>query len=127
MAERYVQTCKNIFKKALDQHNVVQLVLLQYRNMPICKNLSPAKIFMSRSLRQNLPITDKQLKPKVVSHSKYYDHVKETQSKQKQQFDKKKGVKVERRFNTNDHVYVQIKPKSNWQKAQIREHVRDRT
>ena len=66
-AERYVQTLKNLFKKADEDGRDPYLALLEYRNTPITGlQYSPAQLLMSRTLRSKLPTSEKLLQPKVV-------------------------------------------------------------
>ena len=65
-AERGVQTIKNLLKKSDDPY----LALLIYRSTPLPNaTYSPAELLMSRKLRTNLPILNRDLKPKVPSYS----------------------------------------------------------
>ena len=65
-AERFVQTLKNLFKKADEDGCDPYLALLEYRNTPITGlEYSPAQLLMSRTLRSKLPTAEKLLQPKV--------------------------------------------------------------
>ena len=68
LAERTVQTVKNILKKAKVSQLDPLLAFLQYRNTPINNIGSPAALLMSRKLRSVLPPTRQSLKPKVKKH-----------------------------------------------------------
>lgn len=57
MAERHIQTIKNMMRKVLEDHKELPLALLQYRNTPLMEGYSPAQLLMSRQLRANLPTT----------------------------------------------------------------------
>ena len=65
-AERFVQTLKNLFKKADEDGRDPYLALLEYRNTPITVlKYSPAQLLMSCTLRSKLPTAEKLLRPKV--------------------------------------------------------------
>ena len=56
LAERNVQTIKNLLKKAKEGMKDEQLALLEFRNTPISGlQESPAQLLMSRRLRSTLP------------------------------------------------------------------------
>ena len=69
-AERYVQTVKNMLKKAHEQNQDPYLALLEYRNTPVVgMKYSPAQTLMSRRLRTKIPVATSLLSPKVVNAS----------------------------------------------------------
>ena len=84
MAERNVQTIKNLSKKAKEAGNDEQLALLEFRNSPISGlNVSPAELLMGRRLQSTLPMfpsllerqCNKDTKEKLLSRQaqqKYY-------------------------------------------------------
>jgi hypothetical protein len=66
MAERAVQTSKNILKKAYEENTDMYYALLQYRNTPITGvDRSPAQLLLSRQLRSKVPVLKKVLLPKI--------------------------------------------------------------
>ena len=57
MAERSVQTIKNLCKKAKDAGTSEQLALLEFRNSPVAgMNESPTQLLMGRRLQSTLPM-----------------------------------------------------------------------
>ena len=66
LAEKYVQIAKKLLEKAKCSGRDPYLALLEYRNTPIDNIGSPAQLLMNRRLRSILPITKKQLQPKVI-------------------------------------------------------------
>ncbi|PIK50828.1 hypothetical protein BSL78_12299 [Apostichopus japonicus] len=73
MAERMVQTAKNVLKKAEQSNQDPHLALLELRNTPIDSNLqSPAQILMGRRLKSTLPASKELLKPQ--NHSDFVRH-----------------------------------------------------
>ena len=57
LAERNVQTVKNLFKKAKESGRDPEMALLEFRNTPITGlNSSPAQLLMGRRLRSSLPM-----------------------------------------------------------------------
>lgn len=66
MAERTIQTVKQMLKKANKSNQDPYLSLLEYRNTPIDQHLgSPCQLLMSRRTRSILPTHAKLLQPKV--------------------------------------------------------------
>jgi len=64
LAERGVQTIKNLLKKSEDP----ALALLQYRNTPVAGlEYSPAQLCLSRTLRSKIPVASHNLNPKSVN------------------------------------------------------------
>ncbi|KAK7093532.1 hypothetical protein V1264_007265 [Littorina saxatilis] len=56
LAERTVQTVKNIMTKAKESHSDINIALLAFRSTPIDHKLpSPAELLYSRKLKTNLP------------------------------------------------------------------------
>lgn len=56
LAERFVQTAKNILKKSED----LNVALMEYRNTPITGlKRSPAELLYSRKLKTKLPVVEK--------------------------------------------------------------------
>ena len=67
-AERFVQTLKNMLKKATEEGRDPYIALLEYRNTPISGlKYSPSQLLMSRLLQSKLPIASRLLQPTVVN------------------------------------------------------------
>ena len=84
LAERCVQTVKNLLKKSNDPYQS----LLSYRSTPLtwC-DLSPAELSMGRRLRTSLPQTDKLLIPQWPFLTKFREQDRALKEKQKENFD----------------------------------------
>ena len=84
LAERCVQTVKNLLKKSSDPYQS----LLSYRSTPLtwC-DLSPAELSMGRRLRTSLPQTDKLLIPQWPFLTKFREQDRALKEKQKENFD----------------------------------------
>ena len=67
LAERTVQTVKNLLQKAKASGEDPYLTLLSYRNTTVSDACSPAQLLMNRRLRTDLPTTSKQLVPKILN------------------------------------------------------------
>ena len=63
LAERTVQTAKNIISKSIESKEDYQMGLLVYRATPLANGFTPAELLMGRKIRSNLPITDLTLNP----------------------------------------------------------------
>ena len=65
-AERAIQTCKRIMKRAKKAHKNVYLAILHHRNTPLQSyDASPAQKFLGRRTKTTLPTTENLLKPKT--------------------------------------------------------------
>lgn len=62
MAERHIQTTKNIMRKVLGENKDISMALVQYRNTPVAEGLSPSQLLMSRVLGCNLTVAITNLK-----------------------------------------------------------------
>ena len=81
-AEIYVKIVKGILNKAKSEHKDPYLSMLQYRNTPIDNLGSPAQLLMNRRLRSKLPVTQKHLKPKVISQKTVREKLTKKQENQ---------------------------------------------
>ena len=71
LAERNVQTVKQLLRKSLAESKDPYIALLEFRNTPITgMKYTPAQMLMSRVLRSKLPCVNNVLEPKVASHVK---------------------------------------------------------
>jgi hypothetical protein len=87
-AERFVQTVKDMVKKAEHGNSDVYISLMEYRASSIDGvRLSPAQLLKNRQLKTKLPVSSELLKPEVVK-SKQKELV-ERQKSQKFYYDKK--------------------------------------
>lgn len=68
LAEKFVQTAKNLLKRCAEDGSDVQLALLLIRNTPRDEKLqSPSQRLMNRTLRSTIPAADVVLKPRVIN------------------------------------------------------------
>ena len=87
-AERFVQTVKDMFKKAEHGNSDVYVSLMEYRASPIDGvRLSPAQLLMNRQLKTKLPVSSELLKPEVVKLKE--KELVEREKSQKFYYDKK--------------------------------------
>ena len=87
-AERAVQTVKRLWKKCTDK----QLALLDYHTTPLAScNLSPAQLLMGRRPRNRLPFARSLLQPKSHSAQEVKQLLKQSQTKQTHDFNRKAG------------------------------------
>ena len=88
-AERAVGTVKGLLKKEGDPY----IAILAYRSTPLQNGFSPAELLMSRKLRTVVPITREQRTPKVPEIETLRAREKQLKDRQKQNFDKRHGVR----------------------------------
>ena len=108
LAERTVQTIKNLLKKASDPY----LGLLEYRNTPIDNIASPAQMLMSRHLRSAMPCTAAQLRPSVVDPRRTDEALKWKQAVQKRYYDR--TSRPLSNLHGGQVVPVQLQPQGKW-------------
>ena len=68
LAERTVQTVKNLLMKAHTEGRDPYISILEYRNTPVDQIGSPAQLLMSRRLRSVISTTKSLLQPKVIDN-----------------------------------------------------------
>ena len=100
--ERYMQTVKNIMKKAQAQGVDYRLELLNYRNTPLTwVNASPAQLLFSRRLRSKVQTTLKHLVLTVIQSKAVC--FRKLQSSQKKHVDRHTG-QPHASFSVGDHI-----------------------
>ncbi|XP_046357686.1 uncharacterized protein K02A2.6-like [Haliotis rufescens] len=101
-AERAVQSCKNILRKAEDPH----LAMLVYRTTPLTGRLSPSELLMGRKLRTCLPKHPIQLQPTSVNHEHFQDLDSKQKLATKHNHDLRHRVKTLQQLNPGDSVWL---------------------
>ena len=76
VAERTVQTAKDILTKTDLTGDDFELAMLEYRNTPVDGLASPAQTLMSRNLISIVPCTGELLSPKIVHHGEFVQNRK---------------------------------------------------
>ena len=112
LAERTVQTVKNILRKADASGADPYLSILEYRNAPVDSIASPAQMLRSRRLRSTLPCVDAQMIPKVVDQAEAVSKLRSKQLKQKYFYDR--NATPLPNLKEGDVVRVQMSPQSQW-------------
>ena len=69
LAERTVQSVKNLLSKALSSQQDPYLAILENRNIPVDGFASPAQLLMSRSLRSTIPTLPQCFESKVIDNN----------------------------------------------------------
>jgi transposase InsO family protein len=88
LAERYVQTAKNLLKKAKQAGTDPYLALLAYRNTPVNEKLgSPTQRLFGRRTKTTLPTSTTLLEPKIIEPKIVKETLHKNKEKQKQYFD----------------------------------------
>lgn len=106
LVEKNVQTLKKMLIKAKNDHKDLYLTLLHYRNTPIDEKIgSPAKLLMSRYLRDNLPLEKSKFKPQNNNYADIQKKLQFKQAYQKKYYDKK-TKQNEYEFKNNENVLV---------------------
>ena len=106
LAEKAVQTVKNLIKKATDEDADPYLALLEFRNTPINDKLgSPVQRLMGRRTKTLIPTTEYLLSPKTVKPIIVQEEIKQQRIKQKHYYDK--HAKSLKELNIGDNVSIQ--------------------
>jgi transposase InsO family protein len=117
LAEKTVQTVKNIMTKSKADGKKPLLAILEYRNTPVDNLASPAKLLMGRQLRSVIPTSPQHLKPSTVSPDTVISRRKQMQAKQKKHYDK--TARPLNPLKPGDKVYFQHAKGEKWTPATI--------
>ena len=104
MAERTVQTVKNLLKSSKDPYKA----LLSYHSTPLpwCSR-SPAELCMGRQLRTWIPLADSKLVPQWKYLSEFKISDREYREKQKADFDKHHRTQELPEIPENTRVWIE--------------------
>lgn len=115
LAERFVQTAKNMLRKCDYDQTDIKLALLTYRNTPRSDALgSPNQRLMSRTTRSHLTMLEHQLKPQIIDNVQ--DNLQHVRDRQKHYHDR--NVQPARQFSVGDKIRLQ-KSHRNWTGATV--------
>ena len=110
MAEKAVQTAKNLLKKALADNRDPYLALLEHRNTPLSDQLgSPAQRLMGQRTKPLIPTSEKLLQPKIISPNMVVKEMMQRKEKQKFYYD--------RHTKPLENLVVQVK--NQWKPAKV--------
>ena len=107
LAERSVQTIKNMLKKADDPY----LALLAYRTTPLHNGFSPAELLMGRKLQSTVPVHPDHLRPNWPKLGGVRKVEKKNKQKQKENYDRRHRTKTLPPLKCNDTVWIRDKSK----------------
>ena len=107
LAERTVQTVKDLLVKSKKDQRDPYLSLLEYRSTPIDGVGSPAQLLMNRHLRSRVPQMSSQLKPRVPGPHEVKKKLNLKQQKQKFYYDRQS--KPLPKIHEGDRVRVRMK------------------
>ena len=122
LAERTVQTVKNILTKAEESNRDPYLAILEYRNTQIDDIASPAQLLMSRRLRSIIPTTTRQLKPMIVPAQHAWNKLQCKQNKQTHYYDTRAKASSTHNLQSGDKVFIKVKPDGQWRPGIINSH-----
>ncbi|CAB4009628.1 Transposon Ty3-G Gag-Pol poly [Paramuricea clavata] len=107
LAERTVQTIKDLLVKSKKDQRDPYLSLLEYRNTPIDDVGSPAQLLMNRRLRSRFPQTISQLNPRIPDRVEVKTKLNLKQQKQKFYYDRQS--KSITKLHERDRIRVRMK------------------
>ena len=116
MAEKAVQTVKNLLKKAIHDKQDPYIALLDYRNTPVSDTLgSPAQRLMGRRTKTLIPTTEKLLQPKTINPRSVQNELLKRKATQKFYYDR--HTKTLPNLNIGDPVLIQAH--DTWHPAKV--------
>ena len=115
LAERAVQTAKNLLRKCKISGQDLKLALLNFRNTPRDNLGSPAQRLYSRRMRTTIPITEKLLKPEVMTDTS--ECLEAARQKQKYYHDLH-AKQSDAKFQIGQNVMLKQAPRT-WTPAKI--------
>ena len=89
LAERNVQTIKQLLRKCRHDGSDSYLALLNFRSTPIPElNASPTQLLMGRAVKTKLPMVTTLLEPRLVPEVSHVQGLQEQQERQKRYYDR---------------------------------------
>ncbi|UYV64720.1 K02A2.6-like [Cordylochernes scorpioides] len=122
LAERAVQTAKNLIRKCLDSGQEVELAPLNFYNTPRDGLLSPAQCLFSRRTRTLLPTSTHQLEPEIQKG--HTQNLRNKREKQKTHHDK--TAKTTRSFKEGEKIMLKQHHRE-WIPARVTQEVAPRS
>ncbi|UYV72607.1 K02A2.6-like, partial [Cordylochernes scorpioides] len=122
LAERAVQTAKNLIWKCLDSGQEVELALLNFYNTPRDGLPSPAQCLFSRRTRTLLPTSTHQLEPEIQKG--HTQNLRNKREKQKTHHDK--TAKTTRSFKEGEKIMLKQHHRE-WIPARVTQEVAPRS
>ena len=123
LAERYVGIVKDMLKKCKNK-NDLNICIMEYHTTPLSKiKYSPSQIFLNRTLKTKLPVSEKALQPINIDHQEVQNKLKEKQLNQKQYYDR--TAKDLPQLKIGDSVLVQ--QGQTWKRAEVVDRVNERS
>ncbi|UYV68139.1 hypothetical protein LAZ67_5003162, partial [Cordylochernes scorpioides] len=122
LAERAVQTAKNLIRKCLDSGQEVELALLNFYNTPRDGLPSPAQCLFSRRTRTLLPTSTHQLEPEIQKG--HTQNLRNKREKQKTHHDK--TAKTTRSFKEGEKIMLKQHHRE-WIPARVTQEVAPRS
>ena len=101
-AESAVHTAKNLLRKC----DNLRIGVLSYNSTPLHNGYAPSELLMGRRLRTMVPISQENLRPQLPDINKIRSFEEKDQTKRKDYFDKRHGVKEAPELNVGDQVYI---------------------
>lgn len=115
LAERFVQTAKNMLRKCTKDNTDIKLALLMYRNTPRSDVLgSPSQRLMSRNTRSHMTMLEHQLMPCIVDA--VHENLQRLRDKQKLYYDR--NARPSHEMAVGDRIRLQQSHR-NWTGATV--------
>ena len=104
LAEKAVQTAKNLMEKAKEDNKDPYLAMLEARNTPVNNCKSPAELVCRRQLQSILPVSPNDLTVKSIDNDKFKHKRWGRKSKQKEHYDQ--HTKEQKILHTGEAVQM---------------------
>lgn len=108
LAERSIQTVKQLLKKCKEISGDPYISLVHYRNTPKGNLYSPSQLLMSRSIRTKIPVTINDLKPKLVKINDYKNKIKIKTDKMTEYYNTR--TKILKPLNIGENILFKLTP-----------------
>ena len=117
LAERHIQTLKNILQKCKDSGTDPYIGILQYRTTRKQNFPSPSEMLMSRQLRTKIPISTENLRPKLCDSKQIEKKFESSQDKSAGYYNK--NAVVLKPIEVGEKVYFKKRLDSVWFKGTV--------
>lgn len=117
LAERNVQTIKDMLDKCKESNSDPYIALLNFRTTPNSLGTSPSQLLMSRLLRTKLPILYKKLRPELIDVASHNKAITKKQQQMCENYNKISKNSPE--FETDQNVYFKKDPQGKWTLGKI--------
>lgn len=118
LAERNIQTFKNMLEKCKLTRTDPYLAMLNFRTTPNSLGTSPSQLLMSRLLRTKLPMLNKNLRPRIIDRKAHKLAIEKQQQNVSAYFNKR--AKNYPDFKDGENIYFKKSPDGKWLHGKVK-------